>query len=901
MNNDIPYKGANFYKCALQVNPADYNSHYRGGTSIDTTGYNDQMLKQCLQQEIKIVGLADHGRWSKSSTSLQTLLQGNDILVFPGFEIATSEKIHIVCLYSEGTNATQMNQYLGVLMGINNRELAQEPTYPSSLSCQEITRTVNDQGGFYYFPHVTAKSGLLKLDGGRGSYKHLWQNENCVKVIQIPGKIEDLPEGDELGKRKYRDIIENKNPDYKRQKPVAVINAKDVEKPETLSYPSASFWVKMTNPTFEAFKNAFHDHESRIRLNHHMPEEPCSFIQSIQWEGSGFFENARLRFSKNLNTIIGGRGTGKSTLIESIRYVLDLPQQEQESRTLEAFYKHVFQASKITLKIFSKAQSGQWYTISKRFGEHHSTVKNEQGVISHLHPRDILPHIRLLGQNEILEIEKKEAKRRELVYQFLPDNQQLNQNLNEISQRMKINRDKWIKANEEFEKLDSIVQREFKLKEQVKQYERLGIDKKLQRVRSLEREKSIQKDIENQIKRVQKWLEDYSEVFDLEFLQEAKTHSLPNEGILKKIREKLEIDLKSKLDSLVSEIHRALENVRSSQTALQEEWKDKIHEIQDELNHAIAQLPEQVGKLGKMLGREYTDIVQQLTYIDNCKKEHRRQGEFIEALKNERKVLLDEYREIAFKRNNALGKAVKKLNEGDLKSKLRLSLEPSGDLQPLKDFLKRIEGIGPNKVKWLDEIMGTPVDLSIWSEWIENKNSKGFMDEYGGSSGIQKSTVEKLLGIGLEKRLELEEIRLDEKVEIELNIADNGEENYRPLKELSTGQKCTAILNLLLLSCNDPLIVDQPEDHLDNAFIANRIVCDLRDFKTQRQFIFATHNANIPIFGDAELIAVLQSNNKHGSIKEEGSIDEPNVCQQAAEILEGGKLAFEMRRYKYGY
>ena len=92
MNNDIQYKGANFYKCALQVNPADYNSHYRGGSSIDTKGYNDQILKQCHQQEIKVVGLADHGQWSEISVSVQTLLQDSNIIVFPGFEIATSEK-----------------------------------------------------------------------------------------------------------------------------------------------------------------------------------------------------------------------------------------------------------------------------------------------------------------------------------------------------------------------------------------------------------------------------------------------------------------------------------------------------------------------------------------------------------------------------------------------------------------------------------------------------------------------------------------------------------------------------------------------------------------------------------------------------------------------------------------
>ena len=108
-------------------------------------------------------------------------------------------------------------------------------------------------------------------------------------------------------------------------------------------------------------------------------------------------------------------------------------------------------------------------------------------------------------------------------------------------------------------------------------------------------------------------------------------------------------------------------------------------------------------------------------------------------------------------------------------------------------------------------------------------------------------------------------------------------------------------MNLLLLSREDPLIIDQPEDNLDNAFIAERIVQDLRKSKTNRQFLFATHNANIPVLGDAEMITVLSGKHDNGPIHHEGSIDKPEVRDQAAEILEGGQAAFDMRRNKYGF
>ena len=97
--------------------------------------------------------------------------------------------------------------------------------------------------------------------------------------------------------------------------------------------------------------------------------------------------------------------------------------------------------------------------------------------------------------------------------------------------------------------------------------------------------------------------------------------------------------------------------------------------------------------------------------------------------------------------------------------------------------------------------------------------------------------------------------------------------------------------------------MDQPEDNLDNAFIADRIVTELRSAKISRQFIFATHNANIPVFGDAEWIGVLEASDDRAVIPpgHQGAIDVSDIKEKAAEILEGGRDAFNQRKYKYGF
>ena len=106
--------------------------------------------------------------------------------------------------------------------------------------------------------------------------------------------------------------------------------------------------------------------------------------------------------------------------------------------------------------------------------------------------------------------------------------------------------------------------------------------------------------------------------------------------------------------------------------------------------------------------------------------------------------------------------------------------------------------------------------------------------------------------------MRIEEVELPSTTAIRLNTAPSGDPPvWQALDDLSTGQKATAVLLLLLLESEAPLIVDQPEDDLDNRFITEGVVPRMREEKLQRQFIFSTHNANIPVLGDAELIVGL--------------------------------------------
>ncbi|HEY3411902.1 MAG TPA: AAA family ATPase [Armatimonadota bacterium] len=145
--------------------------------------------------------------------------------------------------------------------------------------------------------------------------------------------------------------------------------------------------------------------------------------------------------------------------------------------------------------------------------------------------------------------------------------------------------------------------------------------------------------------------------------------------------------------------------------------------------------------------------------------------------------------------------------------------------------------------------------------------------------------------------LSLEVSTIEDRIAIELNVSSGADPNFKDASELSRGQKCTALLPLLLARRETPLVIDQPEDNLDNHFIYATVVEVVRRLKMSRQMIFITHNANIPVLAEADLVVVLNSDGRKGYIEKMGSLDE---CQdEIIDLLEGGREAFELRRQRY--
>ena len=871
---------ARFWKCALQVNPHSYSASYRGQDhGMDAKTYADSLRDVCVAENVQVVGLADHGSVEESETVRKALSQ-NGIVVFPGFEVATTEKIHWVCLFPEHTSEQKLERYLGKLHLTDPREGVR----PSDLGGQQLLATVEEFGGFCFAAHSTSNHGLLK-----GKFNNIWTDAR-LRAAQIPGKVDDLPP-------EYQTIALNKNRDYKRERPMALINAKDVAEPEDLRDPRALSCIKMTRPCFASFLTAFKDPESRVRLVDDLEEHFYSRVESIEIEG-GYFDGLSAEVSGHLNAVIGGRGTGKSTLLECLRYALDVPHKGEDAikQGDQIVKENLGKAGgRVILKLRSAANYMQSYTVIRRFGEPPRVI-DEQRNESSLHPgRDLLPGVEVYGQNEIYELAKSPGALAHVLDRFLPESADQQSRLASTYRKLRDNSERLAKVHEQKDEIETQIAQLPKLEEQARQFKEQGLEENLKQVPLLEKERHLGPRILEEVSRAREGQRQFEESLpDLVFLSDRVLEGLPHIGLLQRGRQILE-NLAATLRQKLGEIDRAVNEAETALTVLVEELRKALEASETQLEKEFAKLPAVAGKDGKEIGRAYQRLLREIEQVRPARARLKTVDTLVKELEQERRNLLGEISDIRSARTGAKQKAVKDLNRR-LKGKLRITIVPDGLRQPLRDFLQGIPGVGAKKTEWVDKAQDLTV-MGLVAAIREGKDailSKGW--------GLTTGLAETLHRMTPAQFYALETIDIEDRVSLELNVSHSGEQ-YRSLDRLSTGQQCTAILHLLLLDNRDPLIMDQPEDNLDNAFIAERIVQELRAAKTERQFLFATHNANIPVFGDAEWIGVCSASEDHAEmpVEAQGSIDIPAVRDQVASILEGGKEAFMQRKEKYGF
>ncbi len=896
LSEDAPNlpRGAEFYRCALQVNPHHYGGTFRGTPNEgDAASYAQSVVDKAVELGIKVLAITDHNSIADVSV-FRNAARKHGVYVFPGFELSSSESIHVLCLYPPGATDGQLSRYLGEF-GIRDTQPSSDL---SSKTFAEILEIVSNQGGISIAAHVTSNQGLFNKLRGQARI-HAWQNRNLLS-IQIPGEVDELHSG-------IREIVENKDLKYHRSgilegtPAIAVVNAKDIVTPDDLEDRSATCWIKMSEVGIDGLRQAFLDPESRIRLN---PKEGTlvhkahAEIVSLTWQG-GFLDGVKVRLNSNLNVLIGGRGAGKSTVIESIRAVLQLePLGEDARKAHDGIVRHVLRnGTKITMLVRLHRPDERFFQIEHTI-PNPPIVRDQSGKITNLSPSDILPKVEVYGQHEISELTKSRQKLTRLLGRFIEHDESLTIRKASLEQKLRDNRRTLSEKNEEINNIGERLATLPALEETLKHYQEAGLEEQLRERSLLVREEQILNNtIPEYLQPFRETLETLQRELPISrtFLSERALENLPNKELLLSAN-KVFADFEANVRKITDELKQALQCADQDIDQIRSEWESQKQRVYSSYEEILRSLQK-----SRVDGEEFIRLRRQIEQLRPLQKRRKSLEIIVKEATDLRRELVAEWEDVKAEEFRIFDQAAKEVSK-KLRDRVKVQVTAAGNRKPLIDVLRNEIG---GRLSETIEILRTIPDLSL-TEFA--KACRSGVGELQAVYGFPYGQAERISGAGSEVYLKIEELELPPTTLISLNtMPRGGDPIWQKLNELSTGQKATAVLLLLLLDSDAPLIVDQPEDDLDNRFITEGIVPRMREVKQRRQFIFSTHNANIPVLGDAEMILGLSTHNEAGNryagieAKHMGSIDFQPVRELMEEILEGGREAFEIRRRKYGF
>ncbi|MCZ7391950.1 MAG: TrlF family AAA-like ATPase [Candidatus Methanoperedens sp.] len=853
--------GAKFYKCDLHIHtPASYDFTEKTITPKD-------IIETAIKKGLKVIAITDHNT-SKWCKDLIEAAKGTELCILPGVEITCSDgikNIHLIALFPKDKSKRIQDLLSKIKINVEEQENPTGETH-SEYNVVNVLNVIKELGGFAIAPHADSVNGIAS--GKEGIPR--------VDIIKHPALMSV-----ETKNEKTKKCLDGSDSVYNRK--LACIRSSDNHSLDGIG--SESTFIKLDMLDFEGLRQAFLDPDSRIREVEESIEYPL--IIGMIFEG-GFLDGHVLHFNKNLNCLIGSRGTGKSTIIELLRYALnDSPDemlQKVETQRQGLIKYTLGDGGKVT--VFIKTSAGQVYQIERAFDDE-TKILDDKGNQIQVSVNDLFK-IEAYSQEEVVEIAKKPSIQLDMIDSHA-DIKDLVTEKETIKKKLKKNAKELGEEIAQVDEWSTEVAQLGIINHQLMVLDEHGLKDRLKIQRIWENDKRIIQKIREEIEKEIKRCDDWCSIDSVEV--PVASDEFANPKVIELCRNAL-IEAKQKQMALKKEELKIWQTTKINFEKFLMEW-NKNYTNQKE---AYRELLKQLQKEGIQEPSNYLkleDRKKDLELLANRVEEKRKS---IKKYERERNKLLEE---LSRNSKNIFGKRQEIAEEITEKTNnfVQVKIEHEKDRELYENFvMEMLNGSGirdtksnPNKQRIA---LIHPIDLV---KFVRN----GQIEELAKQASVAKNIAEKAIYHFKNKEIfDLELQDLNDRPEIKLKLEDG---TYKPITKLSPGQKCTAILSIAMLKKDKPLIVDQPEDAIDNSFIRQQIVEGLRAIKNKRQIILATHNANIPVLGDAELIMVMKAEENKGEIVCCGAIDRQAIKDYVTSLLEGGKEAFTMRLEKYGF
>jgi len=847
-----------------------------------------------IAEGLGVVAITDHNE-IRNVTAAVAAAAGRDLFVVPGVELSTPDG-HLLC-YLPTVDA--LATFHGRL-SLADRDTATSRCQTALLEC---LRLLEELGGFGVLAHVDGDGGFEQVVTGYSPHKsdvlchaalvglelkhesspiHYTNEDTEPERVRIAQeRIQRLG----LGSRQYLARVTNSD-----SHALSALG-------KNASGDRRVTRIKMDTPTFAALRLAFEDSDARIRLEAQIPPS-IAYVVGVAFEG-GFLDGQTIHFSPNLNCIIGGRGTGKSTTFETVRCLCG---EESESTVVDS------EIWPTDMHLVWQDEAGQRHTLRRTLN---GSVDNVNDPI--LGPTTF--RIDCFGQGETARISAQAQSNPLALLAYLDrfvDIRAARQEEEKARAELLGLQTEIEKAQQQVELIPQYEKALVIAKQQLEALEKAGAKELIELQRKLAEEAALRGEVSNKISVLKDIVGGSSPKATLDELRELADPQQLTVGPaeFKAILEKAK-EFEQKAGDADSTVRGALSGFATVVRDELQKWKAKETAIQQLIDKKRKELEAQGLRLD-------------MAYIQKLAKDEATHRQNVINLKTWKPRLeeLQKARATTIKARWAARAKVHTARDGYARAATKVLRESLSDLVVTLRFIEN--GFSADAERLIVETMGwKTLQVPRANVLVEKLTVPKLLEAIQGSSPQMITALTTAEGARLfdakdaalllerlgqqHVRYQLERCEIQDlpRLVVQKTIQRPDGSTKQVAKEfvaLSMGQKQSVLLALTLsANANYPLIIDQPEDNLDGEFIYQSLVPVLRRAKERRQVIIVTHNANIAVLGDAEQILVLRSTNEKGSIVARGSIDHADTRDAACNVLEGAREAFRRRAYTYGF
>ncbi|MEF2095144.1 PHP domain-containing protein [Bacillus sp. CFBP9009] len=924
----MDFRGNRWYKCDLHLHTTESKCF----TNKEVTA--EEWVQACLDKELEVVAVTDHN----SGNNIDKIIEAAEdtaLTVFPGVEITCdTSKVHLLILFDKDKRSRDINEFLHYC-GIQDHKFAeQDATTDETETLFTVADKANRRGALVIPAHIDEYSGISEtsyqtmqtfldksyINGVQVVNEELYKQENYSTQERIEALTERYPSINEELIKKWSNAVK-----LSQRKNKAILTFSDNPSgPKETTHGLWGIgkrytWIKMEEEvSLESLRHALLMPHQKIRNDFEYKSNPYTkpelLIKGLMIQKTVLnSENPiQIQFNSQLNTIIGGRGTGKSAINRIIRGLLDYnndlvdfsellkeqtnfykqfetPRAEDEKKgiftndtIIELFLERLGRTYKI---VYSSFHGDQFSKTYYKLNDNGAFEESTDSILE-------LFRAEIYSQKQIYHIATRPNALREKIDQSIDSLEQLSNAIVEIQDNYFVTSAKIRTLQNRIYKKGRIDLEKNDIKERLLEFEEKGYQTILKEQKDAEAEYTLLQKVTNDLEQKEIRLREFIDEFTyLDFDAYEFTPDAAEE--LKMILARNSTEFQEVIIKL-AEGHTALSKTKESLdlAIVNSSWNQHFEEAKKEYKSLQEELTqEELSDLGNIEALSNQLINKERELEDIVKDEQE-----LEALSEELKSISDTYLE--------LRKQVTSLRRQFLQTVLADTPNIKIEVKPFRDsenYETELRKIFQRPDKFTDDFL--IINAFVFNGQVERKIQElselitSLKDTGEADNRFTRRFNTLIQGLNDEQMDKIRLLYPEDKIEVQYKANDAS--GFKSISNASAGQKTSAILTFLLSYGTSPLLLDQPEDDLDNQLIYELIVDRLANSKNKRQIIAVTHNANIPVNGDSEWVIAMNSESKDIEVLCEGSIEDQRIKDVICNIMEGGREAFKLRAKRY--